>query len=100
MRPRVRRRWSHTDAMTLETSARRPSSDTPSFDRRLLCCTARADEVQVGIDSDTALIFSEPKLVPVLLALDGAHHIRDIRDAGAAAGLRRRRGRRSRADPG
>ncbi len=44
--------------------------------------------MQVGIDSDTALIFSEPKLVPVLLALDGAHHIRDIRDAGAAAGLR------------
>ena len=47
-----------------------------------------ADEVQVGIDSDTALIFSEPKLVSVLLALDGGHHIRDIRDAGAAAGLR------------
>ena len=46
-----------------------------------------ADEVQVGIDSDTALIFSEPKLVPVLLALDGAHHLGDIRDAGAAAGL-------------
>jgi hypothetical protein len=46
-----------------------------------------ADEVQVGIDTDTALIFSEPKLVPVLLALDGAHHLRDIRDAGAAAGL-------------
>ena len=47
-----------------------------------------ADEVQVGIDSDTALIFSEPKLVPLLLALDGAHHVRDICDAGAAAGLR------------
>jgi len=46
------------------------------------------DEVQVGIDSDTALIFSEPKLISVLLALDGAHHIRDIREAGAAAGLR------------
>ena len=45
-------------------------------------------EVQVGIDCDTALIFSEPKLLPVLLALDGAHHVRDIRNAGAAAGLR------------
>ena len=47
-----------------------------------------AGEVQVGIDSATALIFSEPKLVPVLLALDGTHHVRAIRDAGAAAGLR------------
>ena len=47
-----------------------------------------AGEVQVGIDCDTALIFSEPKLVPVLLALDGAHHVRDIRNAGGAAGLR------------
>ena len=49
----------------------------------------RADgEVQVGIDPETALIFSEPKLVSVLLALKGADHVRDVRDAGAAAGLR------------
>jgi hypothetical protein len=47
-----------------------------------------AGEVQVGIDSATALIVSEANLVPVLLALDGAHHLRDIHDAGAAAGLR------------
>lgn len=49
----------------------------------------RADgEVQVGIDCETALIFSEPRLVPVLLALNGAHHVRDVHGAGAAAGLR------------
>ena len=65
-----------------------PPTDTPSFDRRSPVLHRAADEVQVGIDSDTALIFSEPKLVPLLLALDGAHHVRDICDAGAAAGLR------------
>jgi hypothetical protein len=81
------RRKSHTDAMPLETpltaKLRYPKlrQQTPVLHRS-------ADELQVGIDSDTALIFSEPKLTSVLLALDGAHHIRDIRDAGAAAGLR------------
>jgi hypothetical protein len=81
------RRKSHTDAMPLETpltaKLRYPKlrQQTPVLHRS-------ADELQVGIDSDTALIFSEPKLSSVLLALDGAHHIRDIRDAGAAAGLR------------
>jgi hypothetical protein len=47
-----------------------------------------AGEVQVGIDSQTALIFSEPRLVSVLHALDGTHHVRDVHDAGAMAGLR------------
>src|SRR5215212_2458175 len=80
-------RKSHTDAMPLETpltaKLRYPKlrQQTPVLHRS-------ADELQVGIDSDTALIFSEPKLISVLLALDGAHHIHDIRDAGAAAGLR------------
>src|SRR5215212_8451420 len=81
------RRKSHTDVMPLETpltaKLRYPKlrQQTPVLHRS-------ADEVQVGIDSDTALIFSEPKLISVLLAMDGAHHLHDILDAGAAAGLR------------
>ncbi len=80
-------RRSHTDAVTRET----PLADShryPKLRPQNPVLHRAAGEVQVGIDSDTALIFSEPKLVPVLLALDGGHHVRDIRDAGAAAGVR------------
>jgi hypothetical protein len=46
------------------------------------------DEVQIGVDSQTALVFAEPRLKPVLLALDGTHHLQAVRAAGAAHGLR------------
>jgi len=39
------------------------------------------------LDSQTALVFAEPGLSTVLLALDGAHHIGAIRQAGLAEGL-------------
>lgn len=80
-------RRSHTDAMTMETplAAR---LRYPKLRPQAPVLRRAAGEVQVGIDSATALIVSEAKLVPVLLALDGAHHVRDIHDAGAAAGLR------------
>jgi hypothetical protein len=44
-------------------------------------------EVQVGLDEEATLVFSEPRLLPVLRALDGAHHFRELRAAGVAAGL-------------
>jgi hypothetical protein len=44
-------------------------------------------EVQLGVDSQAALIFAEPRLSTVLLALDGAHHIGAIREVGLAEGL-------------
>src|SRR5215211_458130 len=80
-------RKSHTDVMPLETPLT-AKLRYPKLRQQTPVLRRSADEVQVGIDSDTALIFSEPKLISVLLALDGAHHIHDIRDAGAAAGLR------------
>jgi hypothetical protein len=77
----------HTDAMTSELAA--PGKLRYPKLRPQIPVLRRAEgEVQVGVDCDTALIFSEPKLVPLLLALDGAHHVRDIRNAGAGAGLR------------
>jgi ThiF family len=44
-------------------------------------------EIQIGVDSASALIFTEPRLAPVLRTLDGAHHLQTIRDAGIAEGL-------------
>jgi bacteriocin biosynthesis cyclodehydratase domain-containing protein len=44
-------------------------------------------ELQIGLDSDTALIFGEPRLRGVFEALDGAHHVRQLREAGRQAGL-------------
>jgi hypothetical protein len=44
-------------------------------------------ELQIGVDSESALVFTEPRLSPVLLALDGAHHVHAVREAGMAQGL-------------
>ncbi len=82
-----RGRWSHTEGMTLELPA--PAKlRYPKLRPQIPVLQRAAGEVQVGIDSETALIFSEPRLVPVLLALDGTHHVRDVHHAGATAGLR------------
>jgi hypothetical protein len=44
-------------------------------------------EIQIGVDSESALVFTEPRLAPVLRALDGTHHLQAIREAGVAEGL-------------
>ena len=44
-------------------------------------------EIQVGLDGDSALIFGEPRLRAVLECLDGAHHVRRLRELGLLAGL-------------
>ena len=44
-------------------------------------------EIQIGVDSESALIFTEPRLAPVLRRLDGVHHLQAIREAGIAEGL-------------
>lgn len=44
-------------------------------------------EIQIGVDSESALVFAEPRLAPVLRTLDGTHHLQAIREAGIAAGL-------------
>jgi hypothetical protein len=44
-------------------------------------------ELQIGLDSDSALIFAEPRLRCVFEALDGTHHVRHLREAGRRAGL-------------
>jgi hypothetical protein len=44
-------------------------------------------EIQIGVDSESAVVFTEPRLAPVLRALDGAHHLHAIREAGIAEGL-------------
>lgn len=44
-------------------------------------------ELQIGLDSESALIFGEPRLRGVFEALDGAHHVRQLREAGRQAGL-------------
>jgi hypothetical protein len=44
-------------------------------------------ELQIGLDSESALIFGEPRLRGVFEALDGAHHVRHLREAGRQAGL-------------
>jgi hypothetical protein len=44
-------------------------------------------EIQIGVDSESALIFAEPRLAPVLRTLDGVHHLQAIRETGIAEGL-------------
>ncbi len=59
----------------------------PKLRSRLPVLQRGEGEVQIGVDSECALVFTEPRLSKVLRALDGAHHLHAVREIAMAEGL-------------